>query len=68
LSAALFETKDVFLVGVTGNMLSENTNYFRACGANTVFPKPFKMPDLEDLWVENEVLKLKESEQIEVNE
>ena len=46
---------DTFVVGITGNQLVEDVDYFLSCGANAVFPKPFKMSDLEDLWVENGV-------------
>jgi CheY-like chemotaxis protein len=43
---------DVFIVGITGNMLPEDVSFFISCGANAVLPKPFKLSDLEDLWVE----------------
>ena len=43
---------DVFIVGITGNLLPEDVANFRNCGANSVLPKPFKLNDLEDLWVE----------------
>lgn len=44
---------DVFIVGITGNMLAEDVNYFRSCGANGVLPKPFKIDSLEELCREN---------------
>ena len=43
---------DVFIVGITGNMLKEDVDYFRHCGANAVLPKPFQLSALEQLWVE----------------
>jgi signal transduction histidine kinase/CheY-like chemotaxis protein len=46
---------DVFIVGITGNMMPEDVAYFRSCGANAVLPKPFKMSSLEDLCVEYQV-------------
>jgi signal transduction histidine kinase/CheY-like chemotaxis protein len=46
---------DVFIVGVTGNMLAEDVSYFRSCGANALLGKPFKMKSLEDLWNEHHV-------------
>ncbi|CAB9518217.1 sensor kinase/phosphatase LuxQ [Seminavis robusta] len=41
-----------FIVGITGNMLPEDVSYFMSCGANAVLPKPVKISDLENLWVE----------------
>jgi CheY-like chemotaxis protein len=41
-----------FVVGVTGNLLPEDVAHFQNCGANAVLPKPFKISDLEQLWVE----------------
>jgi CheY-like chemotaxis protein len=43
---------DAFLVGVTGNVMPEDINFFKAAGANSVLAKPVKLPDLEALWVE----------------
>jgi len=43
---------DVFIVGVTGNLLAEDVKHFRDCGANAVLPKPFPMVELESLWIE----------------
>jgi signal transduction histidine kinase/CheY-like chemotaxis protein len=43
---------DAFLVGVTGNVMPEDVNFFKAAGANSVLAKPVKLPDLEALWVE----------------
>jgi CheY-like chemotaxis protein len=43
---------DVFIVGVTGNMLTEDVAYFRSCGANALLGKPFKIASLEELWSE----------------
>ena len=43
---------DVFIVGVTGNMLADDVAYFRSCGANTLLGKPFKIASLEEIWSE----------------
>jgi CheY-like chemotaxis protein len=43
---------DAFIVGVTGNVLPEDIDHFRRCGANAVFPKPFHIGALEEIWVE----------------
>ena len=44
---------DVFIVGVTGNLLAQDVNLFKDSGANAILPKPFKLSDLECLWVEH---------------
>jgi CheY-like chemotaxis protein len=41
-----------FIVGVTGNVMSEDVDHFRKCGANWVLPKPFRLEALEQLWIE----------------
>jgi CheY-like chemotaxis protein len=46
---------DVFIVGITGNLLAEDVAHFKEKGANAVLPKPFKLSDLESLWVEYDV-------------
>lgn len=46
---------DVFIAGITGNMLSEDVEYFRENGANAVLPKPFKMSSLEEIIFENNI-------------
>jgi len=43
---------DVFIVGVTGNLLPDDVTIFKKSGANAILAKPFKMSALEDLWVE----------------
>jgi signal transduction histidine kinase/CheY-like chemotaxis protein len=43
---------DVYIVGITGNMLPEDVAYFKSCGANAVLPKPFKIAELTSLWME----------------
>jgi CheY-like chemotaxis protein len=35
------------IIGVTGNVLPDEQDYFRSCGANHVLPKPFKMEEFE---------------------
>jgi CheY-like chemotaxis protein len=42
-----------FIVGVTGNVMSEDVAHFRNCGANWVLPKPFRLEALEQQLVEN---------------
>lgn len=42
-----------FIVGVTGNMLTEDVEYFVSCGANAVLPKPLKLSKLECIWKEH---------------
>lgn len=54
---------DAFIVGITGNVLAEDMNYFSVCGANAVLPKPIQMLRLEELWMENGVLVRQSSEQ-----
>lgn len=44
-----------FIVGVTGNFMDEDIQYFKRCGADAVLPKPFKVQDLENLCVEYHV-------------
>lgn len=44
-----------YIAGVTGNLMSEDVDHFRKCGANWVFPKPFRMEALEEQWVEDGV-------------
>lgn len=46
---------DVFIAGVTGNLLPEDVQYFRSCGANTILPKPFRITDLENLIFEHNI-------------
>ena len=40
------------IVGVTGNVLSEDVNYFLSCGADEVLSKPVKIQELVALWAE----------------
>ena len=44
-----------FIVGITGNLLPEDVQHFRACGADAVLPKPFTMANLEELWAEHDI-------------
>jgi len=39
-----------FIIGVTGNMLPDDVNYFRECGANAVLAKPFQYAKVEEVW------------------
>jgi CheY-like chemotaxis protein len=43
---------DSFIVGITGNVMAEDVTFFKACGANAVLPKPFKLSELDHLWAE----------------
>ena len=44
-----------YIAGVTGNVMSDDVDHFRECGANCVLPKPFRLASLEDQWVEDGV-------------
>lgn len=46
---------NVFIVGITGNLLPEDVHHFRCAGADAVLPKPFTMKDLEELWEEHDI-------------
>jgi CheY-like chemotaxis protein len=46
---------DSFIVGITGNLLAEDVNYYLSCGANFVLPKPVDFRKLEELWFERGV-------------
>jgi signal transduction histidine kinase/ActR/RegA family two-component response regulator len=56
---------DVFIVGVTGNMLAEDVAYFRSCGANAVLGKPIKIASLDEIWSEYGITGQSTSEGIE---
>jgi CheY-like chemotaxis protein len=43
---------DCFIVGVTGNVMEEDVALFKTKGANGVLPKPFKLSELDQLWIE----------------
>lgn len=40
------------IIGITGNVLAEDVDYFQKMGANEVLPKPLHLPDLESLLVD----------------
>jgi signal transduction histidine kinase/CheY-like chemotaxis protein len=40
---------DVYIIGLTGNVMADDVKYFHICGANAVFPKPFKVREFEQL-------------------
>lgn len=44
---------NVYIIGLTGNIMPEDMNYFLACGANVVFSKPFKIREFERILEEN---------------
>ena len=43
---------DTFIVGVTGNMLDDDVDYFRNAGANHVLAKPLRLGDLVSVWTQ----------------
>ena len=43
---------DSFIVGITGNVLQQDVEHFKACGADGVLGKPFQIEELESLWIE----------------
>ena len=43
---------NTFIVGITGNVLLEDVEYFKKCGANCVLSKPFVLAELEMMWME----------------
>lgn len=46
---------DVFIIGITGNILRQDVEYFRSRGANAILPKPISMSALENLFVEHQL-------------
>ena len=38
------------IVGITGNVLPDDVNYFKQCGAEEVLPKPLAIEKLEEIW------------------
>jgi len=51
-----------YIAGVTGNVMSEDVDHFRSCGANWVIPKPFSLKAMEDQWVEDGVTPFNETD------
>lgn len=43
---------DSFIVGITGNVLPQDIDHFKACGADGVLGKPFQVEELESMWIE----------------
>ena len=43
---------DSFIVGITGNVLPQDVEHFKACGADGVLGKPFQVEELESMWIE----------------
>ena len=41
------------ILGVTGNIMSEDVEYFKECGADEVFAKPISMDQLNKYWEQN---------------
>merc|ERR1712176_1212095 len=54
---------DVFIIGVTGNLMPEDVTYFRQCGSNAVLPKPFRMSELEEIIIEHHITRHKIDDQ-----
>jgi len=54
---------DVFIIGVTGNLMPEDVTYFRQCGSNAVLPKPFRMSELEEIIIEHHITRHKQDDQ-----
>lgn len=46
---------DVFIVGVTGNLMPEDVDYFHKCGAGAILSKPFRMSELDNLIFEYDI-------------
>jgi len=46
---------DVFIIGVTGNLMPEDVSYFRQCGSNAVLPKPFRINELDEIIIEHHI-------------
>jgi hypothetical protein len=44
-----------FIVGVTGNLLQEDIDHFKSCGAHAVLSKPLNLAYLEETRVKNGV-------------
>ena len=43
---------DSFIVGITGNVLPQDIEHFKNCGADGVLGKPFQVEELESMWTE----------------
>lgn len=43
---------DVFIIGITGNVLSDDVQYFKSKGANDILAKPLQLCVLEGLFME----------------
>lgn len=43
---------DSFIVGITGNVLPQDVEYFKMSGADGVLGKPFQVEELESMWIE----------------
>ena len=59
---------DVYIVGVTGNLLPDDVNYFRSSGADAVLPKPLKFENLESLWIEYGIIERSRNSNAENND
>ncbi|CAB9501555.1 sensor kinase/phosphatase LuxQ [Seminavis robusta] len=55
-----------YIAGVTGNVMSEDVDHFRNCGANCVLPKPFRLETLEEQLVEDGVTPFEQDEMVRV--
>ena len=43
-------------LGVTGNVLPDDVAHYKRCGADWVFCKPVRIPDLEAIWTDYGVI------------
>lgn len=44
---------NVYIIGLTGNIMADDVSYFHLCGANAVLAKPFKVREFEQLVEDN---------------
>jgi CheY-like chemotaxis protein len=52
---------DINIIGVTGNVLPDDVQFFLNCGANAVLSKPVKIKELTKLWEDQGILANPES-------
>jgi CheY-like chemotaxis protein len=53
-----------FILGVTGNVMSDDVDHFRNCGADWVLPKPFRLDAFEEQLIEHNVSPNTKAEQL----
>lgn len=52
---------DINIIGVTGNVLPEDVQFFKKCGANDVLAKPVKIKELTAMWEDQGILSKQDS-------